>query len=662
MDVDEHLLNISSYELSFFQKLILCRGLKFAIPQRISPVEVKAGFEKAYWNLEPYLPNDDLKELAAATLRSVALKYTNRRGPKPPEALVKAIEELKRRDDIVITKPDKGSGVVVMDKSQYLRLLSEASTNDTSKFRPISLERPKTKGRPPTYYHPLLEKEKEIDSLLRRILPKPIADSLRPKGSRLAHLYGVPKTHKERLAMRPILSATQTYNYALAKWLEDKLKPLSYNQYTISDTFQFVDEIQGLKINNGELLVSYDVTSLFTNVPLDETIQILADKAFADDWFNQTTKLNLTKADLVDLLKAATKNQLFQFDGSLYEQIDGVAMGSPLGPLLANVFMCSIEETLQQDGLLPPFYRRYVDDTLTIMPDRVTADHFLRTLNHCHSSVKFTMVTEHDGSLPFLGVELLNRAPRIENKVYIKPTNTGLLLHYQSHVDDRYKRSLINTMLDRAYRLSSDWSHFHEECDRLREVSSKLKYPQHLIDTAIKKVIDTKVSDPQPYPSSQEKANTVRVILPFKDQGSANIVKQQLSKLSLKVGTAIQPVFVSRKLNEDLKVQEAKPSIVNQQCVVYEFKCNLFDAGYVGYTRWHLHERVDGHKRKSSSIYKHYHLQHNDQIPQRFLELFHVFAKCTSKFDCLIHEMLFIRKLKPELNVQTDSIRAKVFV
>ena len=167
-------------ELSFFQKLILCHGLKFAIPQRISPVEVKAGFEKAYWNLEPYLPNDDLKELAAATLRSVALEYTSRRGPKPPEALVKAIEELKRRDDIVITKPDKGSGVIVMDKSQYLRLLSEASINDTSKFRPASLERPKTKGRLPTYYHPLLEKEKQIDSLLCRILPKLIADSLRP--------------------------------------------------------------------------------------------------------------------------------------------------------------------------------------------------------------------------------------------------------------------------------------------------------------------------------------------------------------------------------------------------------------------------------------------------------------------------------------------------
>ena len=100
--------------------------------------------------------------------------------------------------------------------------------------------------------------------------------------------------------------------------------------------------------------------------------------------------------------------------------------------------------------------------------------------------------------------------------------------------------------LCRAYRLSSDWSHFHEECHRLREVFCKLKYPQHLIYTAIKKLIGTKVSDPQSYLSSQEKTNTVRVIQPFKDQILVNVVKWQLSKLSLKVGTAIQPVFVSQ--------------------------------------------------------------------------------------------------------------------
>ena len=79
-----------------------------------------------------------------------------------------------------------------------------------------------------------------------------------------------------------------------------------------------MNEIQGIEIHHGEILVSYDVTSLFTKVPLEETIQILADKAFSGDWFNKTYKLNLTRADLVDLLRAATHNQLFQFDGGFY--------------------------------------------------------------------------------------------------------------------------------------------------------------------------------------------------------------------------------------------------------------------------------------------------------------------------------------------------------
>ena len=459
-DIDEHILNISSYELSFFQKLVLCRGLKFALPQKVSPIDVMATFEKAYWNIEPHLTSDDMKELTATTLRSVALDYINQKGLRPPKTLLKAIEELRNRDDIVVTKPDKGSGVVVMDKSEYLRLLSEASINDTSKFRPVDTQRPKTRGRPVKYYHPLLQLEKQIGAVISKVLPKPIADSIRPKGSRLAHLYGLPKTHKEQLAMRPILSATHTYNYALAKWLDEKLKPLSCNQYTVTDTFEFVNEVQSLEIKRGDILVSYDVTSLFTNVPLDETIQILADKAFNDDWFNKTHELNLSRDQLIELLNAATKNQLFQFNGNLYEQTDGVAMGSPLGPLLANVFMCSIEDKLDQDGKLPSYYRRYVDDTFTIMPDIASAGIFLDTLNNCHPSAKFTMEVERNASLPFIGVELLNLATRIKTKVYVKPTNTGLLLHYQSHVDIRYKRSLITTMLERAYRISSDWSYF----------------------------------------------------------------------------------------------------------------------------------------------------------------------------------------------------------
>ena len=89
-----------------------------------------------------------------------------------------------------------------------------------------------------------------------------------------------------------------------------------------------------------------------------------------------------------------------------------------------------------------------------------TAFNFLDTLNKAHSSVKFKMETECNGMLPFLGIQLLKRSPQMETKVYVKPANSGLLLHYQNHVDNRYKKGLFRTMLDRAHRLSSSWSNF----------------------------------------------------------------------------------------------------------------------------------------------------------------------------------------------------------
>ena len=82
-----------------------------------------------------------------------------------------------------------------------------------------------------------------MSSIVKKILLKPTANSLIQKGSRLAHLCFLPKTHKSKLVVHPILSATGTYNYKLAKWLDEKLKPLSVNDQTINDIFSFADEL-----------------------------------------------------------------------------------------------------------------------------------------------------------------------------------------------------------------------------------------------------------------------------------------------------------------------------------------------------------------------------------------------------------------------------------
>ena len=160
--------------------------------------------------------------------------------------------------------------------------------------------------------------------------------------------------------------------------------------------------------------------------------------------------------------------------------------------------------------------------------------------------------------------------------------------------------------------------------------------------------------------SATDESPTVRIVLPFKDQDSADFVRKQLNDLSHKTRTVIQPVFVSNKIEQKLKVQEKKPPIVNQQCVVYRFQCDLCDASYVGYTLRHSHQRVDEHKNTTSSIGKYFRDKHRI-VPKDLDKQFHVIEKCKTKFDCLVHEMLVIRELSPSLNVQSDSIRAKLF-
>ena len=92
-------------------------------------------------------------------------------------------------------------------------------------------------------------------------------------------------------------------------------------------------------------------------------------------------------------------------------------------------------------------------------------------------------------------------------------------------------------------------------------------------------------------------------------------------------------VFVSRKIEQKLNVMVTKPAIVDQQCVVYGFQCDLCDAGYVGYTRGHLRNRVKGHKQQSPAIAKHYKNMHRT-MPQDLLKRLKGLKKCRNKFDC----------------------------
>ena len=190
-----------------------------------------------------------------------------------------------------------------------------------------------------------MKREASLQRFLRNfkqknLLNKNEYDKLYPSVSSPARIYATSKMHKLSSndtfpKLRPIVSSTGTFNYDLGRFLCDILSPVVPGDYSCKDTFSFVSQINNVNLS-GKFLVSYDVTSLFTNVPLQETIDIAINLIF-----NHNPNLNITKKELKKLFLFATSQTCFLFNGKFYNQIDGAAKGSPLAPILANIFMGS---------------------------------------------------------------------------------------------------------------------------------------------------------------------------------------------------------------------------------------------------------------------------------------------------------------------------------
>ena len=162
--------------------------------------------------------------------------------------------------------------------------------------------------------------------------------------------------------------------------------------------------------------------------------------------------------------------------------------------------------------MVPSLYKRYVDDTLARMPSTDAAADFLTTLNGLHPNLKFKLELPADNMIPFIGIEIIKNGTELETRVYRKPTNTGLLLHFHSHVDKRYKTGLLKTMLHRAHALSSTTEAFCEECAKLRSIFCRLDYPIDFINSTVNiftQNIATKLE------KKTDDGNTIRIVLPF---------------------------------------------------------------------------------------------------------------------------------------------------
>ena len=203
------------------------------------------------------------------------------------------------------------------------------------------------------------------------------------------------------------------------------LKDFTLNEYTVRDSFSFCDEIQ--EEDNNLYMASFDIESFFTNISLDETINICVNSVFG----NKKRVKGLLKKDFKQLLTLSDKSPCFVFNNVYYQQVDEVVMGSPLGPTLANLFLVNYESKCLKGcpvQFAPKYYRRYVDYIFLLFKAKDNVQKFFRYMNYRHPKIKFTCEEENDNKISF--IELIFR----------KKTFSGVYLKIHSHLPTNYKK------------------------------------------------------------------------------------------------------------------------------------------------------------------------------------------------------------------------------
>ena len=288
-------------------------------------------------------------------------------------------------------------------------------------------------------------------------IPGPLYERLRSSAGKIPLLYGLPKVHKPGTPLRPIVSFINSPTYQLSKHLVFILSPLvGKSDSHVRNSAEFASFITGQRLPSGTVLVSFDVVSLFTNVPVDLAVKVAHERLSVDTSLVERTALSADQ--VANLLRFCLDATFLAYRGELYQQSFGTAMGSPVSVTVANLVMEDVESrALSTHPVPPPFWKRYVDDTLTALPqDEV--QHFHEHLNSIEATIQFTIEMESEGTLPFLDTWITHHTDgSLSTTVFRKSTHTDKYLDFQSHHPLAHKVAVARTLFDRAEKICSDF-------------------------------------------------------------------------------------------------------------------------------------------------------------------------------------------------------------
>jgi len=542
----------------------------------------------------------------------------------------------KSNPDIIFTRADKGNTTVMLDQKDYRRKINDM-LNDTNTYTIIKRD-------------PLNKMISELRNLLTRwknsnyISPKKYKALYRSEGI-LPRAYGLPKIHKPEIPYRLIISSMDSPFYFLASFLQGIIKKHVPNTFShLNNSFELTEKLKNIFISDNHILISLDVTSMFTNIPLDLTI-----KSIEKRWVHISNNCLIPKEEFLTALRLIFDSTYFIFDGVIYKQKFGTPMGSPLSPIISDLVIRDLEErALEKLDFPPSFYFRYVDDiAMTIPVDSV--ERTLNTFNSLHPRLQFT--AEIGGELlNFLDITIIKNKNQLEFNCYHKPTFSGRYLNYLSQHPISQKKGTIIGMVDRALFLS----HPRFQRDNLIFIINNLlnndyplKFIFNTINTRLKYLTHYTLNK-----TDKTKMNHRWFTIPY-----INTISQKLKHVTNDLETKTS-YYSLNKLGTFIKGQKDSIPKLLQTNLVYKLSCKNCDATYVGQTGRTLKTRISEHRNHinrnttSQSVITEHRINFSHEFNWDNVEILDKERFLSKR---LISEMIYIKRQKNSLNLQSDT-------
>ena len=264
-------------------------------------------------------------------------------------------------------------------------------------------------------------------------------------------------------------------------------------EHHVKNSKEFAEYVKLLKVGPDEELRSYDVLALFTSVPVDKALEIIRRRVTEDVTLSNRTPLS--PDDIIAVLEKCLKGTYFLYKGEYYLQIHGAAMGSPVSPIVCNIYMEDFEQRALAKASDPPcWWKRYVDDTYMVLK-KDQAQAFTEYLNTIDEDIKWTtegeveqeievedMEKKVERCLAFLDtLSVINDDGTIRTRVFRKATHTDQYLNFDSNHPLEHNRSVVRTLTHRARSIVSDLGERNEELDHVRRALGYNGHPDWLL-------------------------------------------------------------------------------------------------------------------------------------------------------------------------------------